>query len=610
MAAVFNPAERRLLGIEGGATHTVALFTDGNGVLIRRFESGPTNLKLLDDPRLLRELRLIAASLGRPDAVGIGLAGAWDEPDRDRIRRLAARVWKTTPCHATHDLDIALAAAPTAKSGEGATTRVLIVSGTGSCCYGRTPTGGTAKVGGWGHLLGDQGSGYDIGLQALQQVASYYDRKRVWPPLGARFLRGLSLNRPNDLIDWAHAASKADIAGLALDVFAAWDDPDGIAASVLQQTARRLASDAAICAAKLAAPRAVVEFVLTGSVLLRQPRMLRLFSRNLRGHWKNALIRPLDRESAWGAVELARLSLPDTPPDTRIHPAIGESRLPVEETPVVRSAKMSPTEQRNPASIQLHRLPLEKAVELMLAEDAGIPAKLLRHRRSITQVIRLVARAFRAGNRLFYAGAGTSGRLGVLDASECPPTFSTPPDMVQGIMAGGSLALHSSVEGAEDDWAGGRSAIHFRGVGRGDVVVGIAASGTTPFVWGALAEAKQRRAGTVLVCFNPHLEIPSELRPDYVLAIDVGPEILTGSTRLKAGTATKLLLNLFTTLAMVRIGKVRSNLMIDLNPGNAKLRVRAARITSQLAGVSETSAREALLRSGWVIRKALQRLGA
>jgi N-acetylmuramic acid 6-phosphate etherase len=259
--------------------------------------------------------------------------------------------------------------------------------------------------------------------------------------------------------------------------------------------------------------------------------------------------------------------------------------------------------------MRLDKLPLREAITLMLSEEACVPRKLLAERRRIEQVIRAVVRAFRSGGRLFYAGAGTSGRLGVLDASECPPTFRTPPDLVQGIIAGGQRALRQSVEGAEDDADAGARAIESCGVNRRDVVVGIAASGTTPFVWGTLGEAKRRGATTALVCFNPFLKIPRALRPTMVLAPNLGPEVLTGSTRLKAGTATKQLLNLFTTLAMVRLGKVRSNLMIDLNPANVKLQDRAVRIVRDLTGADYHRAQAALERTGWVVRKAIARSG-
>jgi len=258
--------------------------------------------------------------------------------------------------------------------------------------------------------------------------------------------------------------------------------------------------------------------------------------------------------------------------------------------------------------MNLHKLAIKEAIALMLAEEARVSKKLMAEANRIERVVRAAARAFRCGGRLFYVGAGTSGRLGVLDASECPPTFGTPPDLVQGIIAGGQKALSSSVEGAEDDAGEGGRAMELYGIRARDVVVGIAASGTTPFVWGALREAKRRGATTVLVCFNPFLTIPRPLRPTVVIAPNLGPEVLTGSTRLKAGTATKLLLNMFTTLAMARLGKVRSNLMVDLHPANAKLRDRAARMVQALTGVDYPEAEKALRRSGWVIKKAVARL--
>jgi N-acetylmuramic acid 6-phosphate etherase len=175
---------------------------------------------------------------------------------------------------------------------------------------------------------------------------------------------------------------------------------------------------------------------------------------------------------------------------------------------------------------------------------------------------------------------------------------------VQGIIAGGRSAIWGAVEGAEDEYEGGVVAARHRGVRRGDVVLGIAASGRTPFVWGALHEAKHCGALTALLCFNPKLEVARAHRPDKMILINTGPEVLTGSTRLKAGTATKLVLNLITTLAMVHTGKVLSNLMVDLNPSNVKLRDRAVRLVCQLTGCDKATARAALEASDWVVKKA------
>ena len=273
------------------------------------------------------------------------------------------------------------------------------------------------------------------------------------------------------------------------------------------------------------------------------------------------------------------------------------------------STALSPTEARNPRSAALDRLPVERAIELFLDEDRGIPDAIAAHRKALARLIHRTVRCLRSGGRLLYVGAGTSGRLGVLDASECPPTFRTPPEWVQGIMAGGEKALHSAVEGAEDDAGAGNLAVGARRVGPRDIVVGLAASGRTPFVWGALAAARRSGAATALICCNPHLRFAPGTRPDHVLALDLGAELLTGSTRLKAGTATKLVLNILTTLTMVRLGKVLGNLMVDLNPSNEKLRDRAARIVSELTGRDSGTARDALQRHGWVVTRAVRSLG-
>jgi N-acetylmuramic acid 6-phosphate etherase len=591
------------LGIEGGGTHTVVLLADASGRNLRRLEIGPANMKLLTDAQLTQRFRSIATALPVPDALGIGLSGAWAEADFRRIRSAAAKVWPRIPCYATNDLETALTAAADGKRAE-RIPQVLIVSGTGSGCYGKNVKGRGVKVGGWGHVLGDKGSGYDIGLRALQAVVDGYDHELVWPDLGGRLLRALQLNEPNDLIDWAQGADKTEIASLATEVFAAWNRKDRAAAEILAGAARSLARDAAACARRLTTRGTFVQFVLTGSILLKQPRFAAQVGRELRKLWPKAAVTPLKRESAWGAVELARRAF-----KSKVQSLKSKVEGPRGEQAVVRSARRSPTEERNPRSVNLDKLPLRDAITLMLAEDAGIPKKLLAERGRIQRVIEAVVRAFRRGGRLFYVGAGTSGRLGVLDASECPPTFRTSPELVQGIIAGGQGALWQSGEGAEDDADAGGRAIEFRGITRRDVVIGIAASGTTPFVWGALREAKRRGATTVLLCFNPFLKIPRALRPSIVIAPNLGPELLTGSTRLKAGTATKQLLNMFTTLAMVRIGKVRSNLMIDVNPANVKLRDRAVRIVQELTRADYRTAEEALERSGWVVKKAVVRLG-
>lgn len=597
------------LGLEGGGTRTVALAVDAEGHLLRRIEAGPANSRLLTPAQLVAHFRTIARQSPRPDAVAIGMAGVREESDRRQVRAAAAVVWPDVPCWAGNDLETALAAADTGRPALD-TTRVIIISGTGSCCYGRHPTGRTAKVGGWGHLLGDQGSGYDIAHQALRAVIHQYDIHGVWPALGARVLQARQLNEPNELITWVHQASKAEIAALAIEVFAAAAQKDPLARTVLRAAAERLADDAVACARRLTRPGRKVEFVMVGSVLLKQAGFARVVGRALRQRWPGATSRPLTREGAWGAVAHARALREGTARATARAPRHGRTAdAPAPSAcPPPRAAAMSPTEQRNPRSLDLDRRSIASAIELMLDEDQRITLAVRAQAKPIERGIRLIVQAFRRGGRLFYVGAGTSGRLGVLDASECPPTFRTPPGQVQGIMAGGYEALWASIEGAEDDAAAGAAAIRFRGVTRRDVVVGIAASGRTPFVWGALNDARRLGAATVLVSFNPHLEFARGTRPDVFIAPNVGPEVLTGSSRLKAGTATKMILNLLTTVSLVRLGKVISNLMVDLNPSNVKLRDRAVRIVRELTGVDAPAAQAALEEADWQIKAALTRL--
>jgi N-acetylmuramic acid 6-phosphate etherase len=599
-----------LLGLECGGTRTVALLAAPDGRCLRRVEAGPANMRLMSDTQMVALFKSVAKQMPRPAALGIGMAGVLDPAERRRVREAAARAWPGIPCWAGNDLETALAAAdePGVKA---CPTRVILISGTGSCCYGRNATGQTAKVGGWGHVLGDRASGYDIAHRALRAVIHDYDRRGRWPALGERFLRALALNTPNHLVTWAQAASKTDLAALAVEVFRAGTAGDPLAGTVVSDAALTLAQDAATCARRLARAGTPVEFILTGGVLLKQPPFVSALKRRLRRLWPAAVVKPLRREGAWGAVVHAR-ELLETGRDAdggqgRLAPALDRSPSTTASL-VPRATATSPTERRNPRSMRLDRMSLRRAIRLMLSEDARIPAALLRQRKGIERAVRMVVQAFRRGGRLFYVGAGTSGRLGVLDASECPPTFRAAPEMVQGIIAGGQRALWAAVEGAEDDAAAGAQAVQCRGVSRRDVVVGIAASGRTPFVWGALRAARSAGAKTILLCFNPHLEFGPGTRVDLVLAFDVGPEVLTGSTRLKAGTATKLVLNIVTTLAMVRLGKVVSNLMVDLNPSNAKLRDRAVRIVHTLTRAGRPEAQAALEARGWRVKEAIEAL--
>ena len=262
------------------------------------------------------------------------------------------------------------------------------------------------------------------------------------------------------------------------------------------------------------------------------------------------------------------------------------------------------TERRNPSSTAIDTASSLELVDLMAGEDARVPAAVAAAREPIARTIDLIEAAFRAGGRLFYVGAGTSGRLGVLDASECPPTFGSPPEMVQGIIAGGLPALVKSIEGAEDDLNAGIGAMDERRVGEHDVVVGIAASGTTPFVRAALGRAQALGARTVFLSCTEPPQVLSDTCDDCI-TVPVGPEVVTGSTRLKAGPATKLVLNILTTGAMVRLGKTYGNLMVDLQVRNQKLQDRGERIVMEVGQVDRAAARAALEAAGGSVKTAI-----
>ena len=587
----------RVLGIEGGGTRTSALLVEGTDTVLASFAVGPGNLKLLNGEELAALLASIRDQVpSTPDRIGIGMAGVRSAADRERLSRAVATTWPGVPSVVGDDLILAL------EAGEwpaDCAAQVLQLSGTGSCCLGRHRAGTTVKIGGRGHIIGDRGSACDIAVHALRSTVTISDIDADWPRLGADMVAFLQMNDPESLIEWSMTASKAEIASLAQVVFeAAATRQDEIAVAILRRASERLSKDAVHCAARVAKPGEKVQFLLNGSTLLKNGWFADEVTAKILAARPGSEVVRLARPGTWGAIAMARQA------GTQAEPKTINA---IESKPTNwRPVASAPTEGRNPKSTGFAEMPLADAIKLMLSEDATLPGKVLAESAHLEWTVEAVAKAFDSGGRLIYCGAGTSGRLGVLDASECPPTFRTPASLVQGIIAGGRSALWSAVEGAEDDEAAGVRSIASRSVTSKDVVIGISASGHAPFIWGCLAEARRRGAKTVLIACNPAYRDHPLL--DCAILPDTGPEVLTGSTRLKAGTATKLVLNLITTIALARSGKVMSNLMIDLNPSNSKLRGRAIRIVRDLTGADEAAAREALEANGWVVRQACAKL--
>jgi N-acetylmuramic acid 6-phosphate etherase len=262
-----------------------------------------------------------------------------------------------------------------------------------------------------------------------------------------------------------------------------------------------------------------------------------------------------------------------------------------------------PTEAINSASLSIDKMPALDIVDLMLGEDKKVVAAVQKERERIGHGIDIISAALKKGGRLILVGAGTSGRLGVLEAAEMPPTFSTRPELVQGIMAGGQEAVFRAREGVEDNFEeGGRSLSRLR-IGKKDVVIGVSASGITQFVRGALTVARKKGARIIFVTCWPGTELQNYV--DLIIAPAVGPEVIAGSTRLKAGTATKLVLNMLTTASMIRIGKTYGNLMVDVKTGSEKLKDRAQRIVSMVTGVDPEEARRFLVAAKWNVKVAI-----
>ena len=261
------------------------------------------------------------------------------------------------------------------------------------------------------------------------------------------------------------------------------------------------------------------------------------------------------------------------------------------------------TEQADPRYADIDRASVAELALLMNDADASVPLAIRAAMPQIVPAIEAVADRLARGGRLIYVGAGTAGRIGVLDASECPPTFGTPPSQVLGVIAGGPAAILAAQEGAEDDMDAGARVISDLGVDTRDAVVGVAASGRTPFVIGAIRAARARGAATIGLSCN--LDTPVSLEAELPIEVPVGPEVLAGSTRLKAGTAQKLVLNMISTIAMVRLGKTFGNLMVDLRATNDKLRERAIRIVQAVTGADRDVAEAALLATDWEVKPAI-----
>jgi N-acetylmuramic acid 6-phosphate etherase len=597
-----KPGER-ILGVEGGGTKTawalVETVTDTPSAEFRILEQGKlpaSNFRLTAPERL----RAILAELPKQiDRAGVFLAGCATEEDRGALRQICLEIWPNAKILTGSDRASGLAAALDRSDG------IVVNAGSGSSVTGRRGDR-IERAGGWGHILGDAGGGYSLSVQALRLILREHDLHRVELDFTAKILHALSLNSFDELVRWVQTADKMEIAMLAPVVFETGAAGGERMMEIIEEGARVLCEYTEAVAGRLhlLAPKVV----LMGGLFYRDSIYTHAFRRRLKKNLPDARVGTAERAPELGAAWLAA----EAHDHATFHPKPSQHD--------VNGLAAALTEQRNPRSENLEKMAAHEMVHLFVEEEKFVQDALRTSAADLARAIEHVTQSLRNGGRIFYVGAGSSGRIGVLDASEIPPTFGAPTHLVQGVIAGGVTALHRSVEGAEDEASAGALALDERDVKPADVVIGITASGRTPFVLGALAQAKSLGAKTILLTCNPTVvadvspatgEIaagtPTSTDVDLTITLAVGPEILAGSTRLKAGTATKVALNIISTGAMIALGKVRGNFMIDLHTTSTKLRDRAVRIVAEVTQRDYESARGLLEANDWNLRATLDK---
>jgi len=596
-----------VVGVDGGATKTVATVVAEDGSVLSVGTAGGSNPLIwsetaFDNIRSACDAALTIAQTDWEDVAFafVGMAGV-DEPNSPAHKFALSQLQSKLPFPFTLDNDGFVAHAGALAGKEG----VVVVAGTGAITVG-VVNGERVRVDGMGHWFGDEGSATWIGLQALRAAARAQDGRGEKTKLVEVLPKALMVNSLRDAASLLASGdlTKFELAMLAVTVAEVAEEGDVVAQRILQDAVSLLAESAVAALRRLGDTGLPISF--TGGVFRLTPQMpelfrkavserlpeARVFEPKLPPHLGAALLAA--KEVGWEVNEKWLDKMAETGKQWGYFD-LGAGL--VEVLPRLLS------EQRNPASMLLDQLDVEAILTLINDEDHKVAPAVRQEIPAIAQAVRWAVRGLSRGGRLIYVGAGTSGRLGIMDAAECPPTFGTPPDWVIGVIAGGPQAVFRAVEGAEDDMEAGREEMRKLGVGENDVVVGLSVSGRTPFVIAAMDEAKKRGAKTVAITVNR--DAPIAAVADVVIAPVVGPEIVAGSTRMKAGTAQKLILNMISTATMVRLGRVRSNLMIDLRTWSVKLRERAKRIVAQLAGVSISEAEQALEANNWEVRKAI-----
>src|SRR5216117_513729 len=519
-----KPSEK-ILGVEGGGTKTAWVLVeavagvDAASWEFRVIDQGklpPSNFRLTTPERL----RVILAELPKQiDRAGVFLAGCATEEDRRSLKQICLEIWPNAKIVTGSDRDSGLAAA--LDHGDG----IVVNAGSGSSVTGRRGDR-IERAGGWGHILGDTGGGYFLSIEALRLILREHDLHCGEMPFTAKILQALSLNNLDELVRWAQTADKNEIAMLAPVVFeaAAGGEAGGETRvnEIVEEGAHVLCeyTEAVASRLHLLAPKVV----LMGGLFYRDSLYTHTFRRRLKKNLPDARVATAARAPELGAAWCAA----EAHDHATFHPQPSQREI--------DGLAAALTEQRNPRSQNLEKMTARELVQLFVEEEKFVEDALRRATADLARAIETVTESLRNAGRLFYVGAGSSGRIGVLDASEIPPTFGAPTHLVQGVIAGGATALHRSVEGVEDEESAGAFALDERGVKPADVVIGITASGQTPFVRGALARAKSLGAKTFLLTCNPNSvaggadagqpRSPPPATVDRLITLPVGPEIL------------------------------------------------------------------------------------
>lgn len=586
-------SNKYVIGVDGGGSKTAAVILDNAGNMLGRAVSGSSNYHNVGMRQAEKSLATVMdlalqdakVTLANVVSVTWALAGVDRPSERVLFSQLAAKILPDIPTRVENDAVAALVA------GVGFQAGVALIAGTGMIAYGINDAGNIARAGGWGYLI-DEGSGFQLVQSTLQQIARAFDADaRFDSNLTSVLLSETQTESIPDLLSWLYERKRPvrEIATLAPAILNAAEQADQLAVAAVHEGAQALARVVQHVAHKLNFS-GQFPLVFSGGLLVKSDFYRSLVVQSLRTLLPEVDIVVGKVDAAVGAAYLA-------------WQAVGLTLQVPGHTEAPATDRVWTTEQQSVLTPDLHLYNTLSLSHFMHSQDKQAVAAVGATLPTITRAVESIIARVKRGGRIIYIGAGTSGRLGVLDASECPPTFSVPPEKVLGIIAGGPKALQNSIEGAEDDKVAGINDLEAHELSPLDSVIGISASGRTPYVLAALAHARQRGCLTIGLCTNKSDTLAQY--SDFLISPLVGPEILAGSTRLKSGTAQKLVLNMLSTITMIQLGKSYRNLMVDVHASNSKLRARAIRIVAAACGLEPSSAKKLLLECDGNVKSAI-----